>query len=297
MSLRKLRGSIPALLTPFREDGSLDEEGFRRNIAHVVRGGSAAVCPCGTSGESATLSHDEHKRVVELAVECSPIPVVAGTGSNSTAEAAELTRHAADAGAEAALLITPYYNKPNREGLIRHFEAIHRAADLPLLLYNIPGRTAQNIEPPLIAELARRGVIAGVKEASGSLTQTSKIVELAGPDFLVLAGDDALTLPVIALGGHGVISVAANLVPRDMARLVAAALSGDFARARRIHYRLAPLLDVLFLETNPVPAKRAAELMGLAAGPPRLPLAPLGRENEARLRAVLKRMGLLPRRR
>ncbi|MEM3087316.1 MAG: 4-hydroxy-tetrahydrodipicolinate synthase [Halobacteria archaeon] len=296
MSLKRLRGSIPALLTPFRKDGSLDEPGFRRNIEFAVRGGSAAVCPCGTTGESATLSHDEHNRVVELAVEFSKAPVVAGTGSNSTEEAVELTRHAADAGAAAALLITPYYNKPNRRGLVAHFEAVHRAADIPLLLYNIPGRTAQNIEPPLIAELAEAGLIAGVKEASGSLTQVSKLIELAGPDFLVLAGDDALTLPILALGGHGVISVAANLVPREMAGLVAAALRSDLARARKLHYGVAPLVEALFLETNPVPVKRAAELAGLAGGKPRLPLAPLGPENEARLKEVLRRMGLLKRR-
>lgn len=295
MSLN-LRGSIPALLTPFRRDGSIDEEGFRRNVEFTVRGGSVAVCPCGTSGESATLSHEEHNRVVELAVESSRAPVVAGTGSNSTREAIELTRHAADAGAAAALLITPYYNKPNRRGLIAHFEALHRAADIPLLLYNIPGRTAQNIEPPLIAEMAEEGLIAGVKEASGSLAQVSKVIELCGPNFLVLAGDDVLTLPILALGGHGVISVAANLVPRQMADLVAAALRGDLARARRLHYRLSPLFEALFLETNPIPAKRAAELMGLAAGKPRLPLAPLGPENEARLKEVLRRMRLLRRR-
>lgn len=296
MSLKRLTGSIPALLTPFRRDGSLDEEGLRRNIEFTVRGGSSAVCPCGTTGESATLSHAEHNRVVELSVEHSRVPVIAGTGSNSTEEAAELTRHAADAGAAAALLITPYYNKPNRRGLVAHFEAVHRAADIPLLLYNIPGRTAQNIEPPLVAEMAEEGLIAGVKEASGSLTQVSKVIEMCGPGFIVLAGDDALTLPILALGGRGVISVAANFVPRLMADLVASALRGDLARARKLHYEVSPLLEALFLETNPVPAKRAAELMGLAAGSPRLPLAPIGPENEARLKETLREMRLLKRR-
>ncbi|MBI4361979.1 MAG: 4-hydroxy-tetrahydrodipicolinate synthase [Euryarchaeota archaeon] len=288
-----LRGAIPALVTPFTREGGVDEEGLRRNIEFAVRGGSSAVCPCGTTGESATLSHGEHRRVVELSVECSRVPVVAGTGSNSTEEAVELTCHAADAGARAALLITPYYNKPNREGLLRHFREVHRAADIPLLLYNIPGRTGQNVEPALISQLAREGVIAGVKEASGNLVQVSDVIEGSGPDFAVLSGDDVLTVPILSLGGCGVISVASNIVPRLVSGMVAAALRGDYGEARRLHYRLSPLLDVLFLETNPIPVKRAMDLVGLAAGSPRLPLAPLGRENERRLRAALRGMRLL----
>lgn len=290
----RIEGVIPALITPFKENGEIDEDGLRRNIEFVVSGGVSAVCPCGTTGESATLSHDEHKRVIDIVVDCSKVPVVAGTGSNSTQEALDLTKYAEDAGASAALLITPYYNKPNRAGLIKHFEVISSKVDIPLILYNIPSRTGQNVDHTIVGELARKGVISGVKEASGDLSQVSKIIEQTlDMEFSVLSGDDALTLPIISLGGSGVISVAANLVPGKMSEMVKRALEGNFSAARKIHYELAPLFSALFLETNPIPVKKAAEFMGLAAGKPRLPLAELSQENQEKLKQVLRKLGLI----
>jgi 4-hydroxy-tetrahydrodipicolinate synthase len=289
----RIDGAIPALITPFTKKNEVDEAGLRRNIEFAIKGGVSAICPCGTTGESATISYAEHKKIIDIAVEVSDVPVIAGTGSNSTTEAIELTQYAKDAGADAALLITPYYNKPNRAGLLEHFKKIASSVDIPLILYNIPSRTGQNVEPNLIAELANAGVIAGVKEASGNLVQVSKIVETSPKEFMVISGDDALTLPIIALGGKGVISVAANIVPGKMSALAGASLKGNFAEARKIHYELAPLFEVLFLETNPVPVKKAAEMIGLAAGKPRLPLAELSKDNEKKLENVLKKLKLI----
>lgn len=289
----RIEGAIPALITPFTKKNEVDEAGLRRNIDLAIKGGVSAICPCGTTGESATISYAEHKKIIDIAVDVSDVPVIAGTGSNSTTEAIELTRYAKNAGVDAALLITPYYNKPNRAGLVEHFKKIASSVDIPLILYNIPSRTGQNVEPGIIAELANAGIIAGVKEASGSLVQVSKILETSPEEFMVISGDDALTLPIIALGGKGVISVAANIVPDKMSALASASLQGKFAEARKIHYELAPLFEVLFLETNPIPVKKAAEMLGLAAGKPRLPLAELSKENEKKLEAVLKKLGLL----
>lgn len=285
-------GLLPALITPFKEDGELDEEGFRENIEFFCDAGVHGIVPCGTTGESATLSFEEHKTVVEVAVDSSKVPVVAGTGSNNTREAVELTRHAEDAGASAALLITPYYNRPNDRGMMAHFRAVAEGSDIPLILYNVPSRTGINLKPELVAELARIENVAGIKEASGNLSQVSKIIELTrDEDFVVLSGDDALILPIMALGGRGVISVAADVAPRKMVAMVEAMLKGDLETARKIHYSLSPLVDALFLETNPIPVKAATRMIGLAAGPLRLPLAPISEKNEKRLREVVDLLG------
>lgn len=287
-------GVFPAIITPFKEDGELDEEGFRDNIAFFCETKVSGIVPCGTTGESATLSFEEHKRVVEIAVDSSKVLVVAGTGSNNTREAVDLTKHAQDAGADAALLITPYYNRPNDRGMIAHFRAVADACEIPLILYNVPSRTGINLKPELVAELAKIENVAGIKEASGNLSQVSKILELTqDEDFVVLSGDDTLTLPIMALGGRGVISVVADVAPRKMVAMVEAMLKGDLATAKKIHYSLSPLIDALFLETNPIPVKAATRMMGLAAGPLRLPLAPISDKNEMRLKEVVDLLGEL----
>jgi 4-hydroxy-tetrahydrodipicolinate synthase len=287
-------GTSVALITPFTREDEIDEEGFRNNISYVIDGGVNSIVVCGTTGESSTLSFDEHKRLIEIAIEYSTVPVIAGTGSNSTAEACELTKFAADAGADACLLVTPYYNKPNKAGLIKHFETIMNVADVDIILYNIKSRTCLNIDAELMYELSKYPAIVGVKEASGDLNQISKIIELTkDEEFFVISGDDSLTLPIMALGGIGVISVAANVVPSLVASLTNAMLSGDIEEARKYHYKLMPLVRALFLETNPIPVKKAAEMIGLAAGHLRLPLGSLSPENEAILERELKKLGLL----
>ncbi|MHC1603827.1 MAG: 4-hydroxy-tetrahydrodipicolinate synthase [Candidatus Syntropharchaeales archaeon] len=290
------RGVFTALITPFKDDGSLDLEQLRFLIEFMAANGISGIVPCGTTGESATLTHHEHRDVIKASVDAAPskLAVIAGTGSNNTEEAVELTRFAKDVGADASLQITPYYNKPNRRGILKHFNAIAEASDLPIILYNIQSRTGLNLTPDLILELSKDERIIGIKEASGNISQVSKIIELTRDDgFLIFAGDDSSTIPIIALGGVGVVSVAANIIPQRMASLTAEALSGNFDRARDLHYELAPLFDALFLETNPIPVKKAAELMKLSNGTIRLPLAELDKENEARLREVLREMDLI----
>ncbi|MBI3015816.1 MAG: 4-hydroxy-tetrahydrodipicolinate synthase [Candidatus Tectomicrobia bacterium] len=289
------RGSIVAIVTPFR-DGRVDEDAFRKLIEFHIREGTDAIVPCGTTGESATLSHEEHERVVEIAVETAAkrVPIIAGTGSNSTAEAIRLTQHAREAGADGALLITPYYNKPTQEGLFQHFKAVAAAADVPIVLYNVPSRTGVNLLPQTIARLAGVSNIVAVKEASGSLTQVSEIVALCGEKITVLSGDDPLTLPMLAVGARGVISVTANVAPGQVAALIKAFESGDLAQAREIHYRLRALNDAMFYETNPIPVKTALGLMGMIHPELRLPLCPMGEANLARLKGVLQEFGLLP---
>lgn len=245
--------------------------------------------PCGSTGESATLTFDEHKKLVELTVDAASVPVIAGTGSNNTAEAVELTRYAQDAGADAALLIVPYYNKPMKSGLIKHFSAIAQACEIPLILYNIPGRTGINMDPETISTLAHEySNVAGVKEASANFTQISNIIEITrGLDFSVLSGDDALTLPMMALGATGVISVTADILPKQMGQLTQSCLEGNFAKARDVHYQLAPLFKALFIETNPIPVKKACDLLGLAGGPLRLPLTMMAEPNVVKLKETL----------
>ncbi len=285
-------GVLPAIITPFKEEGELDGEGLRRNIELLGEAGVSGVVPCGTTGESATLSFEEHKMAVEIAVDCSRVKVLAGTGSNNTVEAAELTKHAEDAGADAALLITPYYNKPNERGMLSHYRYVAESCDLPLILYNVPSRTAVNLRPELVAELAKIETVVGIKEASGDLSQVSKIIEMTrDEDFIVLSGDDNLTLPIMSLGGSGVISVVANIAPKKMIALTDAMLRGDLEKAREVHFQIAPLIRAMFLETNPIPVKTACRMMGLAAGPMRLPLASMSEENELVLRETLDALG------
>jgi len=286
------RGVLPAIITPFKDDYSLDEEGLRRNIEFLQESGVSGIVPCGTTGESATLTFEEHKRVVEIAIDCATVPVVAGTGSNNTREALELTLHAADAGADAALLITPYYNKPNDRGMFEHYKIIAESCDIPIILYNVPKRTGADLRPDLVKKLAGLENIIGIKEASGSISQVSQVIEQTRETgFIVLSGDDDMTLPIMALGGAGVISVVANVAPRKTVEMVEAMARGDLDEARKLHFQLAPLVRSMFLETNPIPVKAACRLMGLAAGPLRLPLAPMSPDKENTLKEIVERLG------
>ncbi|MDD5473011.1 MAG: 4-hydroxy-tetrahydrodipicolinate synthase [Candidatus Methanoperedens sp.] len=291
-----IKGVLPALITPFTKDNKVDKQGLEQNIGFLIENGVSGIVPCGTTGESATLSIKEHENVIEIAVDCSTVPVVAGSGSNNTTEAIELTRFALDAGADAALLITPYYNKPNDRGMLAHFKKVANEVDIPIILYNVPSRTGINLKPELVAELAKESNIVGIKEASGNLEQVTRIIELTqDEDFVVFSGDDGLTLPIMALGGVGVISVVANVAPKLTVSLVEAFQRGDMAEARKLHLGLAPLIRAVFLETNPIPIKKAVELIGLPAGHLRLPLAPISEDNERKLKAALNDLGLMPR--
>ncbi len=293
----KMGGVYPALITPFTKSDEVDEESLRRLVEFTVEGGVTGILPCGTTGESATLSHEEHKKVIDTVIDCSTVPVIAGTGSNNTQEAVDFTKHAADAGAAACLLITPYYNKPNVTGLKAHFKRIGDAVDIPLILYNIPSRTGQNISAETQIELAVEVAnLKGVKEASGDLKQVGTIIQMAseqGLDFSVMAGDDFLTLPIMSLGGKGVISVAANIAPKEMCDMVAAMSKNEVEKAQEINIKLYPLFDSMFIETNPIPVKKAAEMMGLASGHVRLPLGALSEANVVKLRKVLERLGMM----
>lgn len=282
-------GSHVAIVTPFRK-GKVDERALGDLIEWQIAKGTNGIVPCGTTGESATLSHEEHNRVIELTVEVvrRRVPVTAGTGSNSTDEAIALTKHAKAAGADAALLITPYYNKPTQEGLYRHYKAIAEAVNLPLVLYNIPGRTGVNMLPTTIARLAVIQNIVGVKEGSGVIQQASDIVHMCGERLSVLAGDDAMTLPMMAVGGKGVITVTANIAPTEMANMVKAFSAGNIEEARRIHFQLSPLFAALFYETNPIPVKEALGMMGKIDPELRLPLCSMGKDNRDKLMQVMK---------
>jgi 4-hydroxy-tetrahydrodipicolinate synthase len=275
----KLEGTYTALVTPFGADGELDLEALSALVEWQIESGIDGLVPCGSTGEAATLSHEEHTRVVEHVVRIAAgrVPVIAGTGSNSTAEALALTRQAREAGADAALLISPYYNKPTQEGIYQHYRKLAEETGLPLILYNIPGRTGSRIGPETSARLSRVPGIIGLKEAGGDLGLTSQTLAACDPEFAVLSGDDSLTLPILALGGRGVISTTSNVAPREMTALVHAWLDGDVAGARELHYRLLALMDALFIETNPIPVKTA--------------LAVLGRIPDARLRLPLTAMG------
>jgi 4-hydroxy-tetrahydrodipicolinate synthase len=287
-------GVMTALVTPFR-DGAVDEPALRALVERQIAAGVDGLVPCGSTGESATLSHQEHNLVVRLVVEAAAgrVKVVAGTGSNNTQEAIELTGHAREAGADGALLISPYYNKPTQAGLVAHFEAIATASEFPLILYNIPGRTASNMAPDTIARLAESPHIVGVKEACGDLGQIAHVVAQCPADFAVLSGDDDLALPVIAVGGKGAISTSSNVAPELVCQLVRAARSGDLAGAQRVHFRLMPLFDALFCETNPIPVKAAVSLQGFCEDEIRLPMTPLTQPNLTRLQLVLKELELL----
>jgi 4-hydroxy-tetrahydrodipicolinate synthase len=290
-------GTGTALVTPFRRDGSLDEPTLRALVKRQIAAGINFLVPCGTTGESPTLSHQEHLRVVEIAVELAKgkVPVLAGAGGYNTAEVITLARELADLGANGILSVTPYYNKPTQEGLYQHFKAIAEAVSLPIILYSVQGRTGVNIEPATVGRLSHIENIIGIKEASGNISQMSTILNAVPEDFLVLSGDDAITLPLIALGGRGVISVASNEIPTEMTALTRLALAGDFAGARQIHRRFLPLMDINFVESNPIPVKAALAEMGLLEAVWRLPLVAPKPENRARIRAVLESLNLVGR--
>jgi len=283
------KGSMVALVTPFR-NGKVDEKALKELVEFHIKNGTTALVPCGTTGESATLSYDEHDKVIELTVQFAKgrITVIAGTGSNSTEEAIMLTCHAKKVGANASLQVSPYYNRPTQKGLYLHFKAIAEAVDIPIILYNIASRTGVNIEPETFVKLAEIKNIIGVKEASGSLEQMSRIRKLCPKDFLLISGDDALTLPVMSIGGVGVISVVANIIPRDVADMCAAFEKRDIKRAEELHYKMLPLVKAMFIETNPIPVKVAMGLMKMIDPQLRLPLCEMLPENKEKLIKTMK---------
>lgn len=287
-------GALTALITPFR-DGVVDHGALERIVDDQIANGINGLVPCGSTGESATLTHDEHLEVIKLVVERvrGRVPVIAGTGSNSTAEAIRLTRGAKEAGADAALLISPYYNRPTQEGIYRHYRDIAEATRFPLIVYNIPGRTASKIEASTLARLAELPDIAGLKEATGSLDECQEVIRRCGDALPIYAGDDVLTLPMMAVGGIGVISVVSNCAPKAWVEMVDAIRRNDWADARRRTYALLPLLRTLFLETNPIPIKAAMALRGYCADELRMPLLPMSEAPRQQLRAAMLEAGLL----
>jgi len=289
------RGSLVAIVTPFK-NGKIDEKKLAELIEFQIKNGTSGIVPCGTTGESPTLNFQEHERVIELTIEVvnKRVPVIAGTGSNSTQEAIELTNHAANAGADASLQVSPYYNKPTQKGLYLHFKAIAEAAKIPIILYNIQGRTAVNIAPETVAKLARDcKYIIGVKEASGLLDQMAQTKKLCPKDFLLISGDDALTLPLLGIGGVGVISVVANIVPGDVAKMISEFEKGNIKKAQEMHYKLLPLVKAMFIETNPIPVKTAMGLIGMCNPDVRLPLCSMSDDNLEKLKKALRDYGLL----
>jgi 4-hydroxy-tetrahydrodipicolinate synthase len=283
-----LKGVFTAIVTPFTKDGTLDETTFRKLIDKQVAAGVAGIVPCGTTGESPTLSNDEHKRVISICCEqvAGRCEIIAGTGSNSTDEAINMTKHAKEAGATATLQVLPYYNKPNQRGLYKHYEAIASAVELPIMVYNIKGRCAINMETSTLASLAKIDTIVAVKEASGSIHQVMDVVSQVPDDFSVLSGDDVLTLPLMACGGHGVVSVASNVIPGEMVALVNAGLNGDFASMKEMHYNLKEFFNKLFIETNPIPVKQIMALMGQIEAVYRLPICEATEESVAILKKL-----------
>jgi 4-hydroxy-tetrahydrodipicolinate synthase len=288
------KGSIVALITPFR-NGGIDTDAFQRLVDWQIKEGTSALVPCGTTGESPTLSHDEHMRVVELCIEAANkrVPVIAGTGSNSTAEAVALTRHAKKAGADACLVVTPYYNKPTQEGLYQHYKAISDAVDLPIIVYNIPPRSVIDISVETMARIAKLANVIGVKEATGDVTRFTKHRRVIGAKFVQLSGDDSLALAQMAAGGDGCISVTANVAPRQLAEFQRHCLAGEFGKAREIHERLAPLHEALFIESNPAPVKYAASLLGKCEARVRMPMVEVQETTKQRVREAMVSAGLL----
>ncbi|MGZ6292066.1 MAG: 4-hydroxy-tetrahydrodipicolinate synthase [Syntrophales bacterium] len=287
-------GAIVAIVTPFRK-GKVDEKSLRELIEFQIKNGTDGIVPCGTTGESSTLSHEEHDRVIEITIDAvnKRVPVIAGTGSNSTDEALRLTRHAHEAGADGALLVCPYYNRPTQEGLYQHFKIIAESIPIPIVPYNIPSRTGVNLLPETVARLAKISNIVWIKEASGSLKQMQDVISLCGDKFDVLSGDDFFTFPLLAIGGRGVISVVSNIVPADMAAMVDAFAGGDIKKAQQKHHKLGPLIDALFIETNPVPVKAALSMMGKIAYDVRLPMYKMSDGNYEKLKSVMKSYGLI----
>jgi 4-hydroxy-tetrahydrodipicolinate synthase len=290
-------GCGTALVTPFRKDLSLDEETLRRLVQRQIAAGINFLVPCGTTGESPTLSHEEHLRVVAITLEEAKgkVPVLAGAGGYDTRHVIEMVREAERMGADGILSVTPYYNKPTQEGLYHHFKAIAASTSLPIILYNVPPRTNVNIDPPTVRRLSEIENIIGVKEASGNISQITQVIQQVPEEFLVLSGDDALTLPLVAMGGRGIISVASNVIPAEMVHLAKLCLAGNFAEARAMQRKWLPLLEVNFIETNPTPVKAAMAEMGLLEPVFRLPLVPPRTENLAKIRTVLESLALLER--
>ncbi len=287
------KGCFVAIVTPFRK-GKVDEDKFRELIQFQLQRGTDGIVPCGTTGESPTLSHEEHKRLIQITVEevKNRVPVIAGTGSNSTREAEELTQYAKEAGANGALIITPYYNKPTPRGLKAHYQILEKIG-LPLIIYNVPSRTGTNIPPSVVGELSQLRNIVGIKEASGDMDQVSSIFSSCKSNFAILSGDDSHALPILALGGVGVISVLANILPQEMKNLIGSWLEGNYEKARELHYKLYPLCKAMFIETNPIPVKTAMAKLKMIEREWRYPLVEMKRENEEKLEEVLSRYGLI----
>jgi len=290
-SLTGIKGSIVALVTPFK-DGAVDYDKLAELVEYHIKNGTNAIVPCGTTGESPTLSHEEHEKVINKVIDVSNgrIPIIAGTGSNNTREALQLTEYAKNAGADGALMITPYYNKPTQEGLYRHFKTIADKVDIPIVVYNVPSRTGISITPETVARLCEMKNIVAIKEASGDIDQTSRILNLC--DITVLSGDDSLTLPILSVGGKGVISVAANILPQEVSKMVSKYLDGEIEESQKIHKKLFPICRAMFIETNPVPVKTAMKLLGRLNGEMRLPLCDMSKTNEEILSKTLEDNGL-----
>ena len=287
-------GCATAIITPMTRTGDIDEEGLRETVRFQEEKGIRIIVPCGSTGESATLNHEEHLQVIKIGRdETKRSKVIAGTGSNATSEAIHLSKGAKDLGVDGVLSVSPYYNKPTQAGIIKHFEAIDAAVDIPTIIYNIPSRTGTNITATTMLKLAEIPSMVGVKEASGDINQIAKILAGAPKDFIVLSGDDAMVLPAMALGAKGVISVTSNILPEAMLSLVRAILDGDMAEARRINHDMLPIFNALFLETNPIPVKTALRLMGRPSGPLRLPLCDMSQKNLETLRSVLAERKLI----
>ena len=290
------KGAITAIVTPFSENEGIDEQALRNLVKFQIENGIDGIVPCGTTGESPTLDHEEHQKVIEIAIDAAngKIPVIAGTGSNSLREAIAMTRKAADAGADASLQVCPYYNKPTQEGMYRHFSEIAKSVEIPIIIYNIQGRTGINMETGTLARLAKEhSNIAGVKEASGNIAQMMDVISTLPKNFTVLSGDDNLALPLMALGGKGVISVASNIIPKEMHELTELASNGRFEEAKKLHYRLLPLFKGIFIETNPIPIKAALAMKGMIQETYRLPMCRLKQENREKLKAILSGLKLL----
>ncbi|HER24603.1 MAG TPA: 4-hydroxy-tetrahydrodipicolinate synthase [Candidatus Atribacteria bacterium] len=290
------KGSLVAMITPFKENGKIDENGIKELVEFHIKNGTDGIVPCGTTGESPTLSHEEHKKVVELTIKAAAgrIPVIAGTGSNSTWEALDLTSHAKENGADGALVVVPYYNKPTQRGLYLHYKKLAEEIDIPIIVYNVPSRTGVNMLPETLAELAELKNIVAVKEASGNLDQMTQIVELCGDKITLLSGDDKLLLPVLSIGGKGVISVVANIIPRDVSDMVREFEERNYQKAKEIFLsKVYPLSNAMFYETNPIPVKTSVRLMGMPSGELRLPLSPMSESNLTKLKADLIKFGLL----
>ncbi|MFC2149468.1 4-hydroxy-tetrahydrodipicolinate synthase [Candidatus Auribacterota bacterium] len=285
-------GSIVALVTPFKGE-KVDYKKIEELVEFHIKSGTNGIVPCGTTGEAPTLDYEEHKKVIETVVKAvnKRVPVIAGTGSNSTAETVYLTEFAKNIGADAVLISTPYYNKPSQRGLYEHYKKVNDSVDIPIVLYNVPGRTAVAFTPETVANLYKLKNVAAIKEASGNIEVASQIRSLC--DITVLSGDDSMTLPMMSVGGKGVISVAANIVPKEMSDMVKSGLGGDFAAAEKLHYKLFGLSKIIFIETNPVPIKAAMEMMGMIEGGVRLPLYAMSEDNRSKLRSAIEEYGLL----